>query len=98
MELSKRDNLFKDAIETAAVSGKPEVVEELLRWVSSFDILALLNNQSNICQFVASGNKECYGAMLYACYDLIPVDVVMEISWRHGLSDYTMVSQLVFWI
>lgn len=29
--------------------------------------------------------------MLYACYDLIPVDTVMEISWRHGLTDYAMV-------
>ena len=28
--------------------------------------------------------------MLYACYDLIPMHVVMEISWRHGLNDYTM--------
>ncbi len=31
--LSKQDKLFKDAIETAAMSGKPEVVEELLRYV-----------------------------------------------------------------
>lgn len=29
--------------------------------------------------------------MLYACYDLVPVDTVMELSWRHGLTDYTMV-------
>ena len=28
--------------------------------------------------------------MLYACYDLIPLHVVMEISWRHGLNDFTM--------
>lgn len=28
--------------------------------------------------------------MLYACYNLIPLHVVMEISWRHGLNDYTM--------
>jgi clathrin heavy chain len=28
--------------------------------------------------------------MLYACHDLIPVHVVMEISWRHGLTDFTM--------
>jgi clathrin heavy chain len=28
--------------------------------------------------------------MLYACYDLIPLHVVMELSWRHGLTDYTM--------
>jgi clathrin heavy chain len=32
--LSKQDKLFKDAIETAAISGKTEVVEELLRYVS----------------------------------------------------------------
>jgi len=32
--LSKQDKLFKDAIETAAISGKPDVVEELLRYVS----------------------------------------------------------------
>ena len=29
--------------------------------------------------------------MLYACYDLIRYDVVMELSWRKGLSDFTMV-------
>ena len=28
--------------------------------------------------------------MLYSCYDLIRLDVVMEISWRYGLSDFTM--------
>ena len=32
--LSKQDKLFKDAIETAAISGKAEVVEELIRYVS----------------------------------------------------------------
>lgn len=28
--------------------------------------------------------------MLYACHDLIPVHVVMEISWRNGLNDFSM--------
>jgi clathrin heavy chain len=28
--------------------------------------------------------------MLYACYDLIRPDVVLELSWRHGLNDFTM--------
>ena len=32
--LSKQDKLFKDAIETAAVSGREDVVDELLRYVS----------------------------------------------------------------
>ncbi|KAJ9300960.1 hypothetical protein DTO271G3_2124 [Paecilomyces variotii] len=70
--LSKQDRLFKDAIETAAMSGKPEVVEDLLRY------------------FVDIGSRECYVGMLYACYDLIRPDVIMEISWRHGLHDFTM--------
>jgi clathrin heavy chain len=37
INLSKQDKLWKDAIETAAISGKPEVVEELLRYVSFFN-------------------------------------------------------------
>lgn len=28
--------------------------------------------------------------MLYSCYGLIPLHVVMELSWRHGLTDFTM--------
>ncbi|KAK5073440.1 Clathrin heavy chain [Lithohypha guttulata] len=70
--LSKQDKLFKDAIETAAMSGKPQVVEDLTRY------------------FVDIGSRECYVGMLYACYDLLPLHVVMEISWRHGLNDFTM--------
>jgi hypothetical protein len=32
--LSKQDKLFKDAIETSAMSSKPEIIEDLLRYVS----------------------------------------------------------------
>jgi clathrin heavy chain len=28
--------------------------------------------------------------MLYACYELIRPDVIMELSWRNGLHDFTM--------
>ncbi|CEJ55417.1 Putative Clathrin heavy chain [Penicillium brasilianum] len=70
--LSKEDKLYKDAIETAAISAKSEVVEDLLHY------------------FVDIGSRECYVGMLYACYDLIRPDVIMEISWRKGLHDFTM--------
>ena len=33
--LSKQDKLFKDAIETSAMSGKRDIVEDLLRYVSA---------------------------------------------------------------
>ncbi|KAJ1034690.1 hypothetical protein NDA13_000947 [Ustilago tritici] len=74
--LSKTDKLFRDAIETAAVSNDEAVTEELLEY------------------FVEIGNKECYAATLFACYDLIRPDVVMELSWRHALTDFTMPYQL----
>jgi clathrin heavy chain len=70
--LSKQDKLFKDCIETAAISSNQSVVVDLLRY------------------FVDIGSRECYVGMLYACYELIPLDVVMELSWRHGLNDFTM--------
>jgi len=40
--------------------------------------------------FVDIGNRECVVGMLYACYDLLRPDVVMEVSWRNGLHDFTM--------
>lgn len=44
-----------------------------------------------VSQFVDIGSRECYVGMLYACYDLIRPDVVLEVSWRNGLYDFTMV-------
>jgi clathrin heavy chain len=87
--LSKQDKLYKDAIETSAMSTKSEIVEDLLRYVSTNSILycTLLTS----VQFVDIGSRECYVGMLYACYDLIRPDVILEMSWRHGLHDFTMV-------
>lgn len=72
ISLSKEDKLWKDAIDTASISGKQDVAEDLLRY------------------FVDIGNKECYVATLFTCYEQIRQDVVTELSWRHGLNDYTM--------
>lgn len=36
------------------------------------------------------GNRECYTGMLYACYDLLRPDLVLELSWRNSLNDFTM--------
>lgn len=72
VDLAKADGLFKDAIETVAASGAPELAEELLRW------------------FVAKGEKECFAAALYTCYDLLRPDVVLELAWAHGLERWAM--------
>ncbi|OSX64178.1 hypothetical protein POSPLADRAFT_1065482 [Postia placenta MAD-698-R-SB12] len=40
--------------------------------------------------FVDIGNKECFAATLYTCFDLLRSDVVEETSWQHGLNDFYM--------
>ncbi|CCJ29399.1 unnamed protein product [Pneumocystis jirovecii] len=36
------------------------------------------------------GANDCFVAMLYAGYDLLPVDYVMDLTWRGGFMDVTM--------
>ena len=40
--------------------------------------------------FVHIGNKECFAAVLYVCFDLLRRDIVEELSWQHGLNDFYM--------
>lgn len=38
--------------------------------------------------FVETGNRECFVALLYVCYDLIEYDYVLELSWLHDLANF----------
>jgi clathrin heavy chain len=67
IELSKKDELWADAMTAAAQSGNRELAEALLSF------------------FVAKGLKACFVACLYSCYDLLRMDVVLELGWRNGL-------------
>jgi clathrin heavy chain len=61
--LSKQDKLFKDAIETAAISGKPDVVEELTRYVSShfkFYAYILTSSSSSLILVAVSASLVCF--------------------------------------
>jgi clathrin heavy chain len=40
--------------------------------------------------FVNIQDKECFCAALYTCYELVRPDVVLELAWRHQLSDFAM--------
>jgi len=37
--------------------------------------------------FVKGGQKECFAACLYTCYDLLKPDFVLELGWRHGMTE-----------
>ena len=43
-----------------------------------------------VSYFVDIGNKECFAAMLYMCFDLLSPDFIEELSWQHGLNDFFM--------
>lgn len=40
--------------------------------------------------FVDKGERECFAALLFTCYDLIKPDQALEVAWTHGLTDFVM--------
>ena len=72
IEISKKLEFYKDAIDTALESQKPELVDELLRF------------------FAKIGDKECFAACLYTCYEFVKPDVAMELAWRHNMMEFVM--------
>lgn len=40
--------------------------------------------------FAANGLRECFTALLYACYEFFPPDIAMEYVWTGGLKDFAM--------
>mmetsp|Transcript_40808 Transcript_40808/g.97020 ORF Transcript_40808/g.97020 Transcript_40808/m.97020 type:complete len:1701 (-) Transcript_40808:29-5131(-) len=46
--------------------------------------------------FVEEGNKECFAACLFTCYDLIKADVALELAWMNGMMDFVMPYMIQF--
>lgn len=43
-----------------------------------------------IAWFLEIGNRECFAACLFQCYDLLHPDVILELAWRHNIMDFAM--------
>ena len=79
--LSKQDKLFKDAIETSAMSGKRDIVEDLLRYVSAPNT-SCLRDSANLILSLSTLAVE--NAMLECCTHVTISSPSMS-SWRsHG--------------
>lgn len=82
--LSKQDKLYKDAIETSAISGKPEVVQELVNYVSrtfSFFTLTFANALPYSSSTLAARNASL------ACSTLAMTSSLCTPSWSsHGVT------------
>ena len=46
--------------------------------------------------FVAEGQRECFAACLFTCYDLVRPDVALEVAWSNGLVDSVMPFMIQF--
>jgi clathrin heavy chain len=75
--LSKQDRLFRDAIETAAISGKPEVVEDLLRYVSCGTYIITYS----VLTRCSSSTSVAVNAMLVCCIHAT-ISYLCTLSWR----------------
>lgn len=74
IELSKRDELWQDAMETAAESSDGNLAEELIRF--------FVESQKT--------PKSCFAACLFTCYKFIRPDIVLELAWRNELVEFAM--------
>ena len=43
-----------------------------------------------IAWFLDEKNFECFAGSLFACYDLLHPDVILELAWRHNIMDFAM--------
>jgi clathrin heavy chain len=71
-----------------------ELSKEDKLWADAMETVAESRSQElaeNLLSFFVEKNeRDCFGAMLYTCYDLIRPDVVLELAWRYNLTDYAM--------
>jgi len=56
---------------------------------------AAASKHTELCEkllqfFVDENLNSCFGACLFMCYDYVRSDVVLELSWRHGILDFAM--------
>jgi clathrin heavy chain len=82
IDLSKSYKLYQDAMETAAESKDPALAEDLLRF--------FVEPSNNI------KSPHCFAACLYACYDLLKPDVVLELAWRYKITDFAFPYMIQF--
>ena len=83
--LYKKNTKWDDSI---TLSKQDKLFKDAIVTASSSNSVEVAEDL--LTYFVDIGNKECFAAVLYVCFDLLRSDVVEELSWRHGLNDFYM--------
>lgn len=84
-QLYKQNGKWRRAVELAQADGLFRDAMETTAASGDAELAEEL-----VRYFIEKGEKECFAACLYTCYDLLRPDLVLELSWMNGLADYSM--------
>lgn len=83
--LFARNGRYEKAIEMAK---KDVLYEDMIYAIQQSEDAELAEMYA--AYFAKNGLKECFTALLYACYDFFPPDIAMEYVWTGGLKTFAM--------
>ncbi|KAI0343145.1 clathrin heavy chain 1 [Trametopsis cervina] len=83
--LYKKNNRWEESI---ALSKQDKLYKDAM--ITAATSATTEVSEELLTYFVDIGNRECFAAMLYICFDLLREDIVEELSWQHGLNDFYM--------
>jgi clathrin heavy chain len=81
----KGNNRWKQSVE---LCKKDKLYKDAMEYVAESADSALAAEL--IAYFIEIKNNECFAATLFACYDMLEPDVVMELAWRNNIMDFAM--------
>lgn len=83
--LYKGNNRWKQSVELCKKDG---LYKDAMEYAAESKTPELA--EELLLWFLERKNYSCFSAVLYQCYDLLHPDVVMELSWKHDIMQYSM--------
>ncbi|XP_008416354.1 clathrin heavy chain 1 isoform X2 [Poecilia reticulata] len=83
--LYKRNNRWRQSVE---LCKKDKLYKDAMLFAAESKDAELA--ETLLQWFLEEDRKECFAACLFASYDLLHPDVVLELAWRHNIMDFAM--------
>ncbi|KFM64868.1 Clathrin heavy chain 1, partial [Stegodyphus mimosarum] len=83
--LYKGNNRWKQSVE---LCKKDRLFKDAMEYAAESKMAEVA--EELLSWFLDEKNYECFAACLFQCYDLLHPDVILELSWRHNITDFAM--------
>ncbi|KAF8763341.1 Clathrin heavy chain like protein [Argiope bruennichi] len=83
--LYKGNNRWKQSVE---LCKKDRLFKDAMEYAAESKMAEVA--EELLAWFLEEKNFECFSACLFQCYDLLHPDVILELSWRHNITDFAM--------